>query len=80
MTILGPDGEQLDEPVLDDVKTLSEEKMIWEHKCIEGWSQVAVWTGARFSQLAERYDVDYEFVSLTTRRPSNTTASEHRGL
>lgn len=66
MTVLGPDGEQLDELVLADVQALGEETMIWEHKCIEGWSQVAGWTGARFSQLAARYDIEYDYVGLFT--------------
>lgn len=55
MRVEGPDGRQLDELVLADVMTLPTVDMVTEHKCIEGWSQVAHWTGTRFSDFAARY-------------------------
>ncbi len=66
LTIIGPDGERLDELAIDDIKALGEESIIWEHKCIEGWSQIVGWTGARFADLAARYDVEFDYVSLKT--------------
>lgn len=40
---------------LDDIKALPRVEMITELKCIEGWSIVVQWAGARFSDLAVRY-------------------------
>lgn len=55
MTVLGPDGEQLGTHTLDDVKALPWHEMTIEHKCIEGWSQVTNWQGARFSDFHALY-------------------------
>lgn len=40
---------------LDDIKALPRVEMITELKCIEGWSNVVHWAGARFSDFAARY-------------------------
>jgi DMSO/TMAO reductase YedYZ molybdopterin-dependent catalytic subunit len=40
---------------LDDIKTLPRVEMITELKCIEGWSVIVRWAGARFSDFAARY-------------------------
>jgi DMSO/TMAO reductase YedYZ molybdopterin-dependent catalytic subunit len=40
---------------LDDIKALPRVEMVTEFKCIEGWSQVWYWAGARFSDFAARY-------------------------
>lgn len=40
---------------LDDIKALPRTEMITELKCIEGWSIVVQWAGARFSDFAARY-------------------------
>lgn len=40
---------------LDDIKALPRVESITELKCIEGWSIVVRWTGARFSDFAARY-------------------------
>ncbi len=40
---------------LDDIKALPRTEMITELKCIEGWSVVVQWAGARFSDLAVKY-------------------------
>lgn len=56
LTVEGPRGEVLDELVLDDVVAMGDPvDMTTLHKCIEGWSQVANWTGIRFSDFAARY-------------------------
>lgn len=31
---------------------------VWEHKCIEGWSNIVQWTGVRLSDVLERYAPD----------------------
>ncbi|MGI8638633.1 MAG: molybdopterin-dependent oxidoreductase [Pyrinomonadaceae bacterium] len=40
---------------LDDVKALPRTEMTVELKCIEGWSIVVNWAGARFSDFAAKY-------------------------
>jgi DMSO/TMAO reductase YedYZ molybdopterin-dependent catalytic subunit len=40
---------------LDDIKALPRTEMITELKCIEGWSVIVQWAGARFSDFAARY-------------------------
>lgn len=40
---------------LEDIKALPRVEMITELKCIEGWSVIVHWTGARFSDFAARY-------------------------
>ncbi len=40
---------------LDDIKSLPRAEMTTELKCIEGWSIVVNWVGARFSDFVEKY-------------------------
>jgi DMSO/TMAO reductase YedYZ molybdopterin-dependent catalytic subunit len=40
---------------LDDIKALPRTEMTTELKCIEGWSIVVNWTGARFSDFIAKY-------------------------
>jgi DMSO/TMAO reductase YedYZ molybdopterin-dependent catalytic subunit len=46
------DGEDF---TLDQVKSLPKREMVTELKCIEGWSQIVQWTGARFADFAAQY-------------------------
>ncbi len=65
----GPDGELLDELDIDAFEALPQRDLVIEHKCIEGWSSIVHWGGARFSDLHARYaDVvgDVPYVGLTT--------------
>lgn len=55
MRVLGPDGALLDVLDLDDVRRLPRHEMTTELKCIEGWSVIVTWAGARFSDFAARY-------------------------
>ena len=41
-------------------------EMITEFKCVEGWSQVVQWAGARLSDFIEKYGYDTPFIGLTT--------------
>jgi DMSO/TMAO reductase YedYZ molybdopterin-dependent catalytic subunit len=59
------------EPVLltiDDIKALPQYEMITELRCIEGWSTIVQWKGARLADLLTRFPPlhDPEFVSLET--------------
>ncbi len=40
---------------LDDIKALPRVEMTTELKCIEGWSVICNWAGARFSDFAAKY-------------------------
>jgi len=40
---------------LDDIKSLPRVEMTTELKCIEGWSIIVNWTGARFSDFIQKY-------------------------
>ncbi|MBA4183156.1 MAG: molybdopterin-dependent oxidoreductase [Acidobacteria bacterium] len=40
---------------LDDIKSLPRIEMTTELKCIEGWSTIVNWTGARFSDFITRF-------------------------
>lgn len=41
--------------VMDDIKKLPHSGHVTELKCIEGWSQVAAWGGAKFADFAKQF-------------------------
>lgn len=45
---------------LDDVKKLPKTEVVFNFKCIEGWSQVTWWGGVRFSDFLKAYGLDKE--------------------
>jgi DMSO/TMAO reductase YedYZ molybdopterin-dependent catalytic subunit len=53
---------------LDDIKALPRQEMITELRCIEGWSIIVQWTGARLADLMAKYPPvqKTEYVSLET--------------
>ena len=55
---------------LDDIKALPKTEIIFDFKCIEGWSQVTHWGGVRFSDFAKKYLLDeqtkLQFTGLST--------------
>jgi len=51
---------------LPDIQSLSRVEMVTELHCIEGWSQVVHWAGARFSSLIDKIGADSRYVSLET--------------
>ena len=51
---------------LDDIKALPRVEMTTELRCIEGWSRVVHWTGARLRDFAARYQVKAPYVGLET--------------
>ncbi len=55
LSVLGPDGSELGRHVLDDIQALPKVELTIEHKCVEGWSHIVTWGGARFSDFAELY-------------------------
>jgi DMSO/TMAO reductase YedYZ molybdopterin-dependent catalytic subunit len=55
---------------LDEIKALPKTEIIFDFKCIEGWSQVTHWGGVRFSDFANKYDLNAQmqmnYISLVT--------------
>ncbi len=51
----GPDGALLDELPVSHFSGLPQRDMVIEHKCIEGWSNITHWRGARFRDFHEPY-------------------------
>ena len=52
---VGAAGGPALELTLEDVKALPRVEMVTEFKCIEGWSVVVRWAGARLADFATRY-------------------------
>ncbi len=45
---------------LDEIKTLPKTDIIFDFKCIEGWSQVTHWGGVKFSDFIKHYNLSEE--------------------
>lgn len=43
---------------MDDIKALPKTDIVFDFKCIEGWSQVTHWAGVRFSDFAKAYHLN----------------------
>lgn len=43
---------------LDDIKAMPKTDVVFDFKCIEGWSQVTHWGGVRFSDFMKRYNLN----------------------
>jgi DMSO/TMAO reductase YedYZ molybdopterin-dependent catalytic subunit len=55
---------------IDDIKALPKTEIVFDFKCIEGWSQVTHWGGVLFSDLAMKYGLNEQtqmrFAGLST--------------
>lgn len=55
---------------LNEIKALPKTEIIFDFKCIEGWSQVTHWAGVKFSDLVKKYNLssqsDMKYVGLNT--------------
>jgi DMSO/TMAO reductase YedYZ molybdopterin-dependent catalytic subunit len=40
---------------MDDIRALPHHEQVTQFKCIEGWSEIVYWGGARFSDLVAAY-------------------------
>lgn len=45
---------------MDDIKQLPRIDVVFNFKCIEGWSQITWWSGTRFSELVKKYHLEKE--------------------
>lgn len=43
---------------MDEIKALPKTDVIFDFKCIEGWSQVTHWAGVKFSDFVKKYGLD----------------------
>ncbi|WP_420450645.1 molybdopterin-dependent oxidoreductase [Ilumatobacter sp.] len=67
--VLGVGGRPIRSVAIDEVRALEPRQLVWEHKCIEGWSSIVSWTGTRFSDFVASFapgEDDWEHVSLRT--------------
>lgn len=69
VTLEGAEGH--DKPVaipLADIKKLPHAEHVTELKCVEGWSQIVHWGGARFADLAKAYPppANTQYVAMET--------------
>jgi DMSO/TMAO reductase YedYZ molybdopterin-dependent catalytic subunit len=55
---------------IDEVKALPKHEIVYEFKCIEGWSQVQYWGGARLSDFMAKYKLGTRSGNAPT--PNNT--------
>ncbi len=55
---------------LDDIKALPKTEIVFDFKCIEGWSQITYWGGVKFSDFAAKYNLNAQtqmkYVGLVT--------------
>lgn len=55
---------------LDDLKALPKTEVVFDFKCVEGWSQVTWWGGVRFSDFLQKYNLvtqtGMKYVGLVT--------------
>ncbi|HXR84357.1 MAG TPA: molybdopterin-dependent oxidoreductase [Hanamia sp.] len=45
---------------LDEIKALPKTEIVFDFKCIEGWSQISHWGGVKFSDFARKYNLDLQ--------------------
>ncbi|MFO0945924.1 MAG: molybdopterin-dependent oxidoreductase [Planctomycetota bacterium] len=48
------------------IQTLPRYQMVTEFKCVEGWSQIVQWAGARLSDFLNRFGRETPYVALAT--------------
>lgn len=55
---------------MDDIKKLPKTEIVFDFKCIEGWSQITHWGGVKFSDFAKAYGLNEEtlmnYVGMST--------------
>ena len=66
-------GDMKFEVTLDELKALPKQEIVFEFKCIEGWSQIQHWGGVRFVDVMNQYKIGqrdaenlYKYVGMET--------------
>jgi DMSO/TMAO reductase YedYZ molybdopterin-dependent catalytic subunit len=62
----GPQPAAIRSLPLAAIHDLPRQEMVTEFKCVEGWSQIVHWTGARLADFVARFGHDSPYVSLAT--------------
>jgi len=69
MNVVKANGDTL-KIKLDDIKRLPKTEVVFNFKCIEGWSQVTWWGGVKFSEFLKAYglnnEADMKYLGLAT--------------
>ncbi len=69
MNVLRNEGDTL-KISLDDIRSLPKTEIVFNFKCIEGWSQITYWGGVRFSDFMKAYGLNEQaamkYVGLST--------------
>ena len=45
---------------MDDIKAMPKTDIVFDFKCVEGWSQVTHWAGVKYSEFIKKYKLDPE--------------------
>lgn len=66
-------GDNKFEVTLEELKALPKQEIVFEFKCIEGWSQIQHWAGVRFVDVINHYKIGqkdaenlYKYVGMET--------------
>jgi len=59
MNVIKAKGDTL-KITLDEIKKLPKTEIVFNFKCIEGWSQITHWGGVKFSEFMSAYGLDKE--------------------
>ncbi|MEI9958218.1 MAG: molybdopterin-dependent oxidoreductase [Ferruginibacter sp.] len=55
---------------MDEIKALPKTDIVFDFKCIEGWSQITHWAGVKFTDFVKKYNLDQQshlnYVGLNT--------------
>jgi DMSO/TMAO reductase YedYZ molybdopterin-dependent catalytic subunit len=55
---------------LDEIKKLPKIDVVYNFKCIEGWSQITWWSGVRFTDFVKKFglekEIDLKYVGMNT--------------
>ncbi|MEL6894269.1 MAG: molybdopterin-dependent oxidoreductase, partial [Actinomycetota bacterium] len=74
ISLTGTDGADLGAIPLSAIRSDFEvHDMVWEHKCIEGWSNIVHWTGVRFADVLRAYAPDQADAEWMVLRTPTTT-------
>ena len=69
MHVIRTNGDTLN-ITIDDLKKLPKTEVIFNFKCIEGWSQITHWGGVKFSEFIRAYGLEKEaslkYIGLST--------------
>lgn len=65
---------------MEEIKSLPKTEVVFNFKCIEGWSQITWWGGVRFSDLAARYKIGTKNNSIPNTKNNPDELARYCGL